>query len=190
MANAYDFADYKKIIDTIYSEHMVFTGEWIANVGKTNYNLKKTQIRHICSSAPDNIDNFIDEEFLDYVDDYNSTLGSLYLNIVKRLESEYGLTIGGRIKNDDSILLKLHRKRFEDDGKFSLNKYLNDLLGFRIVDTNYEENIIQLPQYITELKEQKCRFMHKYREAGDYYKEYHVYFMGASSKYFPVELQI
>ncbi|GAA0414965.1 hypothetical protein GCM10008934_02290 [Virgibacillus salarius] len=189
MNNAYSFIDYKQIVDILYEEHKKHTGKWLANVGKTHYNLKKVQVRHICSSDPNNIDGFIEKDFLNYVDDYKLCLLSLYKDIVKRVEVEVGKKIGGRIKGDDSILLKLHRKRFDDNGSFPLNKYLNDLLGFRIIDKNYCNNMKELPQYIDKLKEQKQRFMHKHRENGNY-KGYHIYFMGSDAKYFPMELQV
>lgn len=190
MGKNYNSNDYKVVLDIIYDSHIKHTGKWLANLGKTQYNLKKTQVRHICSSNPNNIENFINEDFLYYIDIYKVSLSSLYLEIMNRLKSELGFTIGGRIKNDDSILLKLHRKRFEDDGKFPLNKYLNDLLGFRIIDSNFEQNRDEVEQYIEKLKEHKWRLRHNYREIGKSYKGYHVYFMGAGSNYFPVELQI
>lgn len=186
----YTFAKYKKIFDIIYSEHSRHTEQWLEDLGSIHYNLKRTQVRHICSSDPDNIENFIDDEFLTYLYNYKISLGELYVKVLTRIEAEVNVPIGGRIKNDDSILLKLHRKRFQDDGKFSLNKYLNDLLGFRIIDSNYDENIKWIPKYLDDLKGQKRRFMHKNREIGKDYKGYHIYFMGMGSSCFPVELQV
>lgn len=190
MKKTYSFREYKLVLDILYEEHSKHTGKWLANNGRSNFNLKKTQVRHVCSSNPDNIDGFINEDFLKYIDDYKFSLGSLYAKILLRLEDEAGLTIGGRIKNDDSILLKLHRKRFEDGGKFALNKYLNDLLGFRLIDSDFDKNITDFSHHIDSLKEQKMRFVHRYREIGDNYKGYHVYFMGVGAMYFPMELQI
>lgn len=182
-------SNYCSIIEIIYEEHKMHTGKWLSNLPMSHYNLKKKQVRNVCSSNPDDIDNFVDSDFLLYIDSFKSTLGILYAKILRRVKDETGVTLVGRIKNDDSILLKLHRKRFEDEGKFPLNKYLNDLLGFRIIDNNFNQNVGQVKSFLTEYKEQKGRIVHKYRENGEY-KGYHVYFMGLNSKTFPVELQI
>lgn len=189
MGNAYTFTEYMLILEILYEEHRKHTEKWLDSIDISHLNLKKLEVRHVCSSDPENIDGFIDEGFLSYIDNYKESLGALYVRISHRLNDEAGLIMGGRIKNDDSILLKLHRKRFEDDGKFPINKYLNDLLGFRLIDSRFEENIIHLPPHIDRLKEQNKRFVHRSREVGEY-KGYHVYFMGSGSKYFPMELQI
>lgn len=189
MFSAYNITQYKQIVDILYEEHKKHTAQWLEDIEKNPYNLKKLQVRDVCSSNPENIDGFIKEDFLSYVDNYKSGLGLLYLKVVYKVYKEVGLTLGGRIKNDDSILLKLHRKRFEDEGRFPLNKYLNDLLGFRIIDSNYENNKKYLFSYVEALKSQKQRLRHKFRENGSY-KGYHIYFMGNNNYAFPMELQI
>src|SRR5699024_12655587 len=85
--------------------------------------------------------------------------------------------------------MKINSKKFEDIGKITLNKYLNDILGFRLIDVNFDTNSKQIYHYISQLKEQKKRLTHKHRENGDY-KGYHIYFMGSGAKFFPMELQI
>lgn len=188
MKRSFDFQEYKLILDILYEEHKNYTSDWIQGVSG-HYNLKTTQVRHVCSSDPRDIDGFIDEDFLNYIDEYKISLGALYAQILHRIKDETGFVIGGRIKNDDSILLKLHRKRFEDGGKFSLGKYLNDLLGFRLIDNNFQENIDYIPEHILHLKKKNKRIRHNYREIGNY-KGYHIYFMGENNMYFPIELQI
>lgn len=189
LKNSYTFENYKSIIHILYEEHVQYTKNWLENTDKEIYNLKKTQVKHICSENPEEIDGFIDEKFLSYLDDYRLGLGFLNLKILLRVKKETNLIIEGRTKSDDAILLKLHRKRFEDGGAFPLNKYLNDLLGFRIIDDNYENNIKLLKGYLDELKKQNKRFVHKFRKNGEYIG-YHVYFMGINNYYFPMELQI
>ena len=175
-------------MNTISTEHIKFTGKWIANLKGNHYNLKKTRVSDVCSSNEHNMDDFIDKDFLKYLNQYKSNLVDLYANVVLNLVGD-GILINGRVKNDDSILLKLHRKRFEDGGKFALNKYLNDLLGFRIIDTDYEKNIELVDQLALKSKQEGMRLLHKPRENGDY-RGYHIYFQGKDSKSFPVELQI
>lgn len=62
-------------------------------------------------------------------------------------------------------------------------------MGFRIIDKNYDSNIIELSLYLDELKERKRRLVHTYRKSGDY-RGYHIYFMGLNARYFPIELQV
>lgn len=189
LRHTYTFTNYCSIIEILYEEHKKHSGKWLANLSGDYYNLKKKQVRHVCSHEPEDIDNFIDKSFLDYIDSYKTNLTDLYANIVYRINKETGIVLTGRIKNDDSILLKLHRKRFEDGGKFPLNKYLNDLLGFRIIDEGLNLKVNQIKDYLNSLKEQKWRIMHKYRKNGEY-KGYHIYFMGPNSRSFPIELQL
>lgn len=190
MKRSYKLEEYELILNILYEEHIKYTEQWLQNTDKKHYNLKKVQIRHVCSEDPDDIDGFIDEQFLSYIDDYRSSLGFLHIKILQRVKKEVNITIGGRTKSDDAILLKLHRKRFDDEGKYPLNKYLNDLLGFRIIDNNFHQNIEHVSAYLDKLKnEQNKRFVHKYRKSGKY-SGYHVYFMGKNNYYFPMELQI
>ena len=189
MHNSYGMDFYKIIFNILYEEHSKHTGVWLGNKQGRHYNLKKVLVDHICSTDPDNIEGFIDEQFLNYMDNYKTSLTILYSKILHRVKKETNVEITGRIKSGDAIILKLHRKRFEDDGKFPLNKYLNDLLGFRIIDDNFGNNIYEIPLQLNDLKTQNKRIIHKMRENGEY-SGYHVYFMGANSSYFPMELQI
>ncbi|MET3682770.1 ppGpp synthetase/RelA/SpoT-type nucleotidyltransferase [Alkalibacillus flavidus] len=101
----------------------------------------------------------------------------------------YNVPIVGRVKNKPSIIHKLLRKRNEDQGNYPINKYLNDLLGFRVIDQNYHENLSDAIKYIEHLKSNGVRIINKERHTSDY-KAYHIYFMGESNHCFPIELQI
>lgn len=187
---AYSVDDYKIIIDVIHKKHDQYNQKWLQAINRKTYNLKRKQVRHITSDNPQNIRDFIDIDFLEYMESYKEGLYSLYTEIVMELTSNHSIPIIGRVKNDDSIVSKLYRKRFEDKGKFAINKYLNDLLGFRIVDQKFDTNIEGLIEYIDSIiNNGKIRMRTSERRLNDY-KAFHIYFMGISNECFPVELQV
>ncbi len=170
--------------------HSFHTGKWLSQQsGVTHYNLKKKRVCDVIDKSEEGL-FFIDETFFNYIIGYKSILIHLYADIIKQINQSYKCNVKGRVKNEDSILNKLQKKRAEQNGKFSINKVLNDLLGFRIIDNNYEHNVHNLILYLDELKEKEgFRFTHKERVNGDY-RGYHIYFMGKDSKFFPLELQL
>ncbi|MGP4072748.1 hypothetical protein ACTWQB_09370 [Piscibacillus sp. B03] len=190
LSHTYSIDDYKRIIDIICERHDQYNHEWLKTQKGKTFNLKKKQVRHVTSDDPKNMDDFIDTDFLDYMESYQLGLYDLYADIVVELSSNYGIPITGRVKNDDSIVSKLHRKRFDANGSFSVNKYLNDLLGFRVVDEDFASNFHDLTEHIEVMEdEDKRRIRASERQIKDY-KAYHIYFMGASNNCFPIELQV
>lgn len=182
-----NLATYERIIHILYEEHNKHTKEWLETQPKT-YNLGKTCICDICSS--DKNGKIITENFKEYIYSYINSLMSLYFKILERIDNECNISIRGRIKSEESIILKIYNKNNQDTGKFPIEKCLNDLLGFRIIDPKYDENIDSLLMYFDGLaKESKMRIRHLNRLNGEYIA-YHVYFRGADNKYFPIELQI
>lgn len=184
----YTTQQYLDMIKLIYDKHVIHTGKWLhAKTGITLYNLKKVEVRNIIQlSENDSLE--IDRVFYEYIINYKSELIHLYADIIKELSENFG-GIKGRVKNEDSIINKLQKKRSEENGAFSINKVLNDLLGFRIIDQNYGDNIKHIIEILDMLKRDGFRFQHKERINGDY-QAYHIYFMGKDAKYFPLELQI
>lgn len=177
---------YKKIIHIIYEEHNNYTKQWIQKQINP-YNLGKVCMCDIC-----NVKNgvIISADFIKHIDSYKSELMSLYFDILGRIEKECNINIKGRIKNDDSIMLKIGKKAKQEDGKFPINKCLNDLLGFRIIDSEYGTNIAPLKVYLDDIiKNKKARIRQMKRNNGAY-SAYHVYFRGENNYFFPVELQI
>ncbi|MGI8352010.1 hypothetical protein NiCM35_19830 [Niallia circulans] len=184
---SYSSEQYLDIIKTIYEKHTSHNGKWLSKQsGISLYNLKKTEVRTIMSNEG-NIQ--LQSEFYDYIISYKNELITLYADIINGLNQSLTPYIKGRIKNEESIINKLHKKRKEQNGAFSINKVLNDLLGFRIIDPNFGENITYIIEILNSLKTDGFRFQHKRRINGDY-EAYHIYFMGKDAKYFPVELQI
>ncbi|TRM10575.1 hypothetical protein FH966_01920 [Lentibacillus cibarius] len=189
ISHKYSITDYKKIIDIICEKHNKYNLEWLETQNGNTFNLKKKQVRHVTSNDPKNMDDLIDTHFLDYMESYQIGLYDLYANVMMELSSSNGIPITGRVKNDDSIISKLHRKRFIENGSFSINKYLNDLLGFRIVDQNFAPNFPELVDYIKLKNEGENRIRTSERKVKDY-KAFHIYFMGLFNTCFPIELQV
>lgn len=186
----YTLDDYKRIFDIIFEKHDQYNSRWLELKKDQTFNLKKVQVRHITSDDPRNMDDFIDKSFLEYMESYQNGLYELYIDIAVALSSEYDIPVIGRVKNDDSIVSKLHRKRLDANGSFPVNKYLNDLLGFRVIDKNFNSNFTTLNDHLKsiDIKGQK-RIRYSERQIKDY-KALHVYFMGLSNNCFPIELQI
>lgn len=100
-----------------------------------------------------------------------------------------GIFIIGRVKSPESIIEKLNRMNERDNGNFPINKCLNDILGYRIIDNNYNNNINGIIKLIERFKEEKFRIKPVDRNL-DSYKAYHIYFRGGSNMHFPIELQL
>lgn len=177
---------YEKIIHIIYEEHNNITKEWLEQQ-QTSYNLGKTYMCNICNVHSKSI---IVPEFQQYMYSYRNTLFSLYFKILERIQIECGINIEGRIKNEDSIINKIAKKSQELEGKIPVNKCLNDLIGFRIIDAKYDTNIVKLVNYLDDIVGSgKARIRHLKRINGQY-NGYHIYFRGMDNKFFPAELQI
>ncbi|MCA1321971.1 hypothetical protein LC085_18920 [Bacillus tianshenii] len=188
--STYSLKQYAEIIKIMIDFHSLHTGRWLAQqTGVPHYNLKKTMVCDIISKAEEG--SFaINNRFFQYIINYKSTLIHLYADIISEVSKNYNCNVKGRVKNEDSILNKLQKKQTEQNGKFSINKVLNDLIGFRIIDTDYEQNVKKLILYLDELKQKEgYRITHKERINGEY-RGYHIYFMGKDSKFFPLELQL
>ncbi|MGD6872999.1 hypothetical protein ACQCU1_12550 [Sutcliffiella horikoshii] len=190
LESTYSLTHYTDIINVMLKFHSEHTGKWLAQqAGVKHYNLKKTKVSDVISKGEEGSFT-IDKNFLRYVTQYKSGLIYLYVNIISEVKKSYSCNFTGRVKNEDSLLNKLQKKRAEQDGKFPINKVLNDLLGFRMIDNNYGHNVENLILYLEELKEKdKVRVIHKERINRDY-RGYHVYLMGKDSSFFPIELQI
>jgi Region found in RelA / SpoT proteins len=181
---------YTDLIELMYSKHILFTGKWLSRQsGVMHFNLKKTEVRTIIS-ASDEGSHSIQKDFYEYMINYKGELIHLYVDIINEIKQKYDVTITGRIKNEDSILNKLEKKSNEFNGAFPINKVLNDLLGFRIIEGNYGDNIKIIYNLLESLKGKKgYRIVHKERMNGEY-RGYHIYLMGKDAKFFPLELQL
>ena len=187
MEHEINLETYKSIINIIYEEHNNSTKTWLDKQEKT-YNLANKNIIDVYTLNKN--EEYIELEFKEYMSSYMKTLDELYMKIMLRINEECNLIIRGRVKSTESINLKMSKKAKQDSGKFSINRCLNDLLGLRIIDSNYNKNIVILEEYLNELKDnQNIRIRNLNRENKGY-RAYHIYFRGLDNRYFPVELQI
>ena len=185
-----EMRDYSALFAIINEKHISHNRQWLASqIGVTQYSLKRTEVRDI--TIFDNESSFkLEEKFFSYLNNYKRELLHLYKNILFSIRDYPRINITGRTKNEESIINKLYKKSFEQNGAFPINKVLNDLLGFRIIDDNLDNNLEHIIDMLNKLKETNTmRIIHKARVNGNY-KGYHIYFMGKDAKYFPVELQL
>ncbi|MCY9005657.1 RelA/SpoT domain-containing protein [Peribacillus frigoritolerans] len=183
-------SEYSDLFTLINEEHIAHNRQWLNNqAGVTQYSLKKLEVRHV--AIFDKASSFkLEEDFFSYLNNYKSELLHLYKNVILNTSQYPSINITGRVKNEESIINKLYKKSSEQNGAFPINKVLNDLLGFRIIDNNLGDNLEQIVDILNKIKESNSmRIIHKPRINGDY-KGYHIYFMGKDAKYFPVELQL
>ncbi len=146
------------------------------------YNLRKTRIRDIAR------DNSIDDEFQRYIsrfcDGMDDVRETIYNEIVKYNSLSFKLL--SRTKTDISIEDKIIKKLDEEEGKFQINNYLNDLIGFRIIDINLDNNIGYIMKLIENKDSKKAKIIHRDIEG---YKAHHIY-LKESNYSFPIEIQL
>lgn len=184
--NYINIEKYKVALNIIYEEQNIHNKNWISELDCKKIDLKKTLVCHIVNKE----NMSINQEFKDYMNSYIKTLNILYIKILSRIDKELGVIINGRVKNAESIYHKLARKMNEEDGTFKINKYLNDLLGIRIIDKEYICNIDLLKSYLDQSKDlYKLRYYYK-DDIITGYKGFHIYFQGENKYVFPIELQI
>lgn len=94
-----------------------------------------------------------------------------------------------RIKTRESLIQKVLKKMKEDEGKFSINKCINDLLGLRIIDNHYKENKKHIDNIVEELKKTGSKVKSIERDLVTGYKAYHIYII-RDNYTFPIEIQI
>lgn len=178
---------FKMLIDLmrkIHDLHLLFSQDWLGKV-TSPYNLRSKQIRHIFKD-----NNELDESFIPYIDMYCDDL----LEILSFNENYNTLLadfpIRSRIKEPNSRIPKLYHYNLNrnEDGKISLNKCLNDLLGFRVLVDDFEHNIKTEKRLKNALLDIKGIKVHN-SSKGDY-RATHIYFQNGNNKFFPWELQI
>ena len=172
--------NYKKIFEIISLEYKKYCESWSQKISYP-INLKRK-----CVSDIFNINTGMDEEFKAYMDSFIDGLTELYFNIISRIGTEVGIDVRGRVKEPQSIINKLNKKNVIENGKYPIIKCLNDLLGIRIIDKSYKDNICMIIQYLNS-SEYKVRHMERNNNG---YIGYHVYFKLEQNIYFPIELQI
>lgn len=119
---------------------------------------------------------------VDYILKYRLYLHENINDYLMNIDSRVG-TFFYRVKTTESINYKIDKKQKE--GKYPLNKYLNDIFGCRVLlDTDTIDKIEPLLDELSQL----IGFRY-YKRDKDGYKGIHVYFKN-NNTYFPWELQI
>jgi Uncharacterized protein conserved in bacteria len=178
--------DYDVIFNCIYDEYLEYCTAW-DQIREIEINIKR---KYICDIY--NCENQLNENFKKYMYSFRGELNNLYISILVKLQEKLNLMervkFTGRVKTEDSILNKIYKKNNEAQGKFPINSCINDLLGLRIVDVNYKDNIKNIIELLDGLKKKdyNLRYMDRLNNG---YKAYHIYFK-RDNKSFPIELQI
>lgn len=186
-SQALNLDDYCFIIECIYNKYKEYCSHW-NGIKKQSLNLKSKLICDIYNPTCG-----VDRDFLEYMYTFKDGLMKFYTGIMIELDNAISITqkteFTGRVKTEDSIRNKIFMKAHDKNGKFPINKCLNDLLGLRIIDQNYKNNISMLENEIFRFKNQGFSINNIYRDTVEGYKGYHIYFKD-SNQSFPIELQI
>lgn len=186
-----EIGDYDSIFRFINKCYVEYCNSWIEQ-SSIKLNLKKLQIKDIYNSES-NLDNKLAREFEKYMYDFRNGLDDLYFKVLVEGE-EYIKTFSlkakfnGRVKTQESLMNKILRKMNDHGGEFPINKYLNDLLGFRIIDPYYKENIENIIELLNSYKKEKIQVIHKKR-CNNGYEGYHIYLKSGNNS-FPIEIQL
>lgn len=185
----------KNLIDLIHginTLHKAQSSDWFESVTKP-YNLKRELIRDIFLDTQDSEQHeakSISTDFLKYLNGYCENLNKILS------EPEYDflapeLLTSTRIKDPDSRVAKLmhYMNSKSEKGKVSINKCLNDLLGFRVWLQDFEHGVLGCSKLKEELTAQGINVRIHDSCKGEYIAT-HVYFSNGNNIYFPWELQI
>lgn len=176
------------IISDISRLHNVHSNSWIA-IEPDVINLKQKHIVDICTPGSDveqlfSFDDIFIEKLNAYCEFLNTVFDSPYYEFL-----EWDIESRNRIKEPTSRLDKIVNYRFtkKEQGKVSINKCLNDLLGFRIYVDDFMHGIETNDIIKTELTGLNIK-VNDSSKMG--YRATHVYFSNGNNKCFPWELQI
>ncbi|NLC65722.1 MAG: hypothetical protein GX752_02115 [Clostridium sp.] len=176
--------DYNKIIRLFDDSYKEFSKKWNSS---NSINMKRRTIYDIHDDETD----FINDEFSLIIKEYYNYCNIFMIEQKINLKSVTNKNIRARIKDIDSLMAKIHKKRFEKNGRFPINKVINDIVGFRIIDSNFEQNnkkkLLKLIKELTDKGKIKIRILNR---EGKEYKATHIYFKGINNYCFPIELQI
>lgn len=179
---------YSFIFKSIVDKYFKYCDEWDKLCDK-KINLNKKQICDIY-----NLENGeITSEFKDYIDSFSDIAEDLKFellcDLVENVEFTEGFKFTSRIKTRESLIQKILKKMREDDGKFSIKKCINDLLGLRIIDIDYKNNKDHIDSVLEDLKNDGINIRNIERNLSTGYKAYHIYII-RNNNTFPIEVQI
>lgn len=183
--SAYDYN--KKIlelIEEIYKNHTDFCN---SHRDFLNINLNKKRVHHM---FPDKNNCAISEDYYKPIMQYVTELNMFIIQL--DLYCTYSdLDLSQRVKNQDSIINKLHYYRYKkrEQGKVPIRKCLNDLLGFRVIIPDFQHNDEDFLRQFDRIKEEKNLKIRIEDSTKNDYVATHVYFQESGRSY-PWELQI
>lgn len=184
--NKLNIDEYKVILNCINKQYIEYCKSWSVT-RRDKFNLKKKTIFDIY-----NKEDHLNIEFKGYIHSFREKLLNLYFSIISNIQINVQIDekvkFSGRVKTEDSILNKIYKKSKEADGKFPINSCINDLLGLRIIDPYYKDNINNIINELNNLKTKGYKIRHMDR-INNGYKAYHIYFKKDNTS-FPIELQI
>lgn len=147
------------------------------------FNLKSFLVKDCISSEE------ISPEFLEYINEYHNKLNLVIA--YSDFEYEYDDSDARiRVKQKESIQNKLLAYYLtKNGGKIPVQKCLNDMLGFRLVFSDFDPDSVAFKEMMANLKSE-LSLMKWYSRDKEGYKGTHIYFKNGDNIYFPWELQI
>lgn len=183
---SYDIYKLCEIILEISHLHSQFSTE---NINAQDINLKSKQVRHVVRKYGDDDAYIIDSLYLKRVRKYLSNLDFLTVETdLDYIYKEFDFRL--RVKQPESIIYKLGYYFIgkEEKGQISINKCLNDLLGFRISLPYFDHECSDFKK-MCEIIKKFYRIKYINSSKGEY-RATHIYFLGNNNKYYPWELQV
>ena len=177
---------YENFIKELYQKYDAYSKQWLKE--NEYLNLKKHQIRNIY-----NCEDGLDSKFSVLLKSFRDTLDDLCFDFLEfenfNINENLKLKFGVRVKSMESIYNKIDKNSKIDGGRFPVKKCLNDLLGCRIIDSNYEYNINIIKEVIDKLNNEENDYKIKYMDRlNNGYKAFHVYFE-INNNIFSMEIQ-
>lgn len=185
-----DIKSLTELIKYTNSLHLSHSKQW-TDKRINPYNLKKNQIRHICSSIADSDDEkniSLDTRFLEYMNDYCEELIPVsYDPALDFFSADFDMNI--RVKAPDSRVAKLKHYMSDknEEGMVNINKCLNDLFGIRVWIKDFDHSDATIEELRKRVAINPFRI---YNASKNDYKATHAYFSNGNNNYFPWELQI
>lgn len=162
--------DIERLIIKMIKFHNIYSDSYFSKYSNNDLiNLSKTMK-----------DNYPLDYIIKYRLDLHESINDYLIHIIDECECRFVY----RVKTIESLLNKISIKYFNSDKYFPINKYLNDIFGFRIViDKSIYKDILEL------LERLKSEFKISYIIKDGEYKAIHVY-INNNKYYFPWEIQI
>lgn len=169
--------------------HAIHSESWLKSQMDC-YNLKSKRITDICDSFKEEDLQFtyFNQEYISSLNDYCNSLNDVFNSPFYEF-LDWPFESRSRIKDPDSRLSKIIHYRLvkNEKGRISINKCLNDLLGFRIIVNGFDHTDESRELLNRKLNELNIK-IHNSSKLN--YKATHIYFSNGNNKCYPWEMQI